>query len=97
MRLDELRTYAHLASGLSEVARDSAVAATRTLLVSGASRLGLVSAADLEAASVQARSLEERVDKLEAQLREQQAQTAAPARTRPARARKATDAAQTSS
>ncbi len=72
MRLDGLRTYVQLAGGLTEVAKESAVSSARTLLAQGASRLGFVSAAELEAASLQARSLEERVQRLESQMREQE-------------------------
>jgi hypothetical protein len=61
-----------LAEGLTEVAKESAVSSARALLTQGASRLGFVSAAELEAASLQARSLEERVQRLESQMREQE-------------------------
>jgi hypothetical protein len=72
VRLDGLRTYVQLAEGLTEVAKESAVSSARALLTQGASRLGFVSAAELEAASLQARSLEERVQRLESQMREQE-------------------------
>ena len=90
MRLDGLRTYVQLAGGLTEVAKESAVSSARALLAQGASRLGFVSAAELEAASLQARSLEERVQRLESKMRAEQpvaAAASAPAtpRTKPGR------------
>jgi hypothetical protein len=135
MVIDGLRAYVQLASGLTEVTRERALAAARTMVAQGeagvgavlpdamraqvssvtddliatskanrdllvglvraeversVSRLGLVSAAELDAATRRAESLDDRVHELERALRTARSSTPARRTTRKRAAKKST-------
>jgi polyhydroxyalkanoate synthesis regulator phasin len=135
MVIDGLRAYVQLASGLTEVTRERALAAARTLVAQGeagvgavlpdamraqvssvtddliatskanrdllvglvraeversVSRMGLVSAAELDAATRRAESLDDRVHELERALRTARTSTPARRTTRKRAAKKST-------